>query len=123
MHGFPNLFTIVGANTGLGHSSMVFVIESQVAYVVDALRTLRGRGLACVEPSRAAQDSFNVSLQRRMRRTVWSTGGCASWYLDAHGRNTALWPRSTVTLRRQLSRFDVEAYDVAPHHQREAVSP
>ncbi len=122
VHGFPNLFTIVGANTTLGHSSMVFVIESQVAYVVDALRTLRERDLAAVEPSRAAQESFNAALQRRMRRTVWSTGGCASWYLDAHGRNTALWPRTTVTLRRQLARFDVEAYDVEHHHDQEAVS-
>jgi cyclohexanone monooxygenase len=101
---------------------MVFVIESQVAYVVDALRTLRERDLAAVEPSRAAQESFNAALQGRMRRTVWSTGGCASWYLDAHGRNTALWPRTTVTLRRQLARFDVQAYDVEHHHDQEAVS-
>ncbi len=48
-----------------------------------------------------------------MRRTVWSTGGCASWYLDAHGRNTVLWPRTTVAFRRLLARFDVAAYDVA----------
>jgi cation diffusion facilitator CzcD-associated flavoprotein CzcO len=110
--GFPNLFQVVGANTGLGHSSMVFMIESQLAYVVDALRTMRLHDYAAVEPRQDAQDAWNADLQRRMARTVWSTGGCASWYLDAHGRNTTLWPRTTFTFRRLLSHFDVDAYDV-----------
>ena len=47
-----------------------------------------------------------------MKRTVWNTGGCSSWYLDSHGRNTTLWPKSTVTFRRRLARFDADAYDV-----------
>ena len=110
--GFPNLFQIVGPNTGLGHSSMVFVIETQVGYIVDALRTMHARRLATVEPNARAQDRWNADLQRRMKRTVWNTGGCASWYLDEHGRNTVLWPRTTVSLRRLLRRFDVDAYDV-----------
>jgi cation diffusion facilitator CzcD-associated flavoprotein CzcO len=111
-HGFPNLFQLVGANTGLGHSSMVFIIESQIAYVLDAIATMRVHRYAAVEPRRDVQDAWNRDLQRRMARTVWSTGGCASWYLDAHGRNTTLWPRTTYTFRSLLSRFDVDAYDV-----------
>ena len=107
---------------GAGFAGLCASIKLPEAGEHDALRTLRERGLAAVEPSRAAQESFNTALQRRMRRTVWTTGGCASWYLDAHGRNTALWPRTTVTLRRQLARFDVEAYDVEHHHDQEAVS-
>ena len=111
-HGFPNLFQLVGANTGLGHSSMVFIIESQIAYVLDAIATMKVNRYATVEPRRDVQDAWNRDLQRRMARTVWSTGGCASWYLDAHGRNTTLWPRPTFTFRSLLSRFDVDAYDV-----------
>jgi cyclohexanone monooxygenase len=114
VHGFPNYFSLVGPNTGLGHSSMVFVIESQVAYVRDALRTMREQGWAEVEPRAEAQRAWNAALHRRMGRTVWQTGGCASWYLDEHGRNTTLWPRTTVAMRRRLSRFDAEAYDVIP---------
>jgi cyclohexanone monooxygenase len=110
--GFPNLFFIVGPNTGLGHSSMVFIIESQVAYIREALRTLRHHRYATVEPTAEATAAWNADLQRRMKRTVWSTGGCASWYLDEHGRNTVLWPRATFTFRRQLARFDVAAYAV-----------
>ena len=111
---FPNLFLIVGPNTGLGHSSMVFIIESQVAYLTDAIRTARREGLEVLEPAEDATAAWNAELQHRMRRTVWSTGGCESWYLDAHGRNTTLWPRSTFAFRGLLKEFDREAYDVAP---------
>jgi cation diffusion facilitator CzcD-associated flavoprotein CzcO len=108
--GFPNLFMLVGPNTGQGHTSMIFIIESQVAYLRDAIRTVRRRGLTAVEPTREATDRWNHSLQRRMRRTVWTTGGCDSWYLDEHGRNTVLWPRTTADFRRRLASFDEEAY-------------
>jgi cyclohexanone monooxygenase len=114
IHGFPNLFQIVGPNTGLGHSSMVFVIESQIAYILDALATMRDRGLATVQPTAEAQERWNADLQRRLQRTVWNTGGCSSWYLDAHGRNTTLWPRTTFTFRALLSRFDPDAYLTTP---------
>jgi cyclohexanone monooxygenase len=112
VHGFPNLFFIVGPNTGLGHSSMVFMIESQVAYVADALRRLEQDGLTAVQPQAEVQASYVQDLQDRMTRTVWSAGGCASWYLDSHGRNVTLWPRATFTFRRQLSRFDRDSYEV-----------
>jgi cation diffusion facilitator CzcD-associated flavoprotein CzcO len=111
--GFPNLFQITGPNTGLGHSSMVFMIESAVAYIDDAIRVATRDGLAVLEPTAGAQDTWNDKLQARMAKTVWTTGGCASWYLDAEGRNTTLWPRSTLSYRQILSRFDVDAYDVA----------
>jgi cation diffusion facilitator CzcD-associated flavoprotein CzcO len=114
VHGFPNLFLLTGPNTGQGHTSVVFIIESQVAYLLDALRTMRARGLGALEPRADAQRRWNASVQRRMKRTVWNTGGCSSWYLDSHGRNTVLWPKSTFTFRRLLARFDPDAYDVEP---------
>ncbi len=95
---------------------MVFMIESQVAYVRDAIRTMRRHRYATVEPTERATAAWNESLQQRMDRTVWSTGGCSSWYQDEHGRNTTLWPRSTFGFRRLLARFDTPAYAVgAPH--------
>ena len=111
-HGFPNLFFIVGPNTGLGHSSMVFMIESQIAYFLDALRTMDAEGIREVEPRPRAQERWNRDLQRRMKKTVWSSGGCSSWYLDSHGRNVTLWPRTTYKFRQLTRRFDVEQYDV-----------
>ncbi|SDE02382.1 flavin-containing monooxygenase [Nocardioides lianchengensis] len=112
--GFPNLFFVVGPNTGLGHSSMVFVIESQVAYLRAAVRAMREERYAAVEPTESATDRWNDRLQKRMSRTVWSTGGCSSWYQDKHGRNTTLWPRATFTMRAQLASFDEAAYTCTP---------
>ena len=114
--GFPNLFQIVGPNTGLGHSSMVFIIESQIAYVLSALQQMGEREIATVETRPEAQQEWNQDLHKRMQRTVWSTGGCASWYLDAHGRNTVLWPRTTFKFRSLLSEFDTEQYVVTSRH-------
>ncbi len=111
--GFPNLFQIVGPNTGLGHSSMVFIIESQIAYILSALQKMGSHGLVSVEPKAEAQRAWNKDVQHRMQRTVWNTGGCASWYLDEHGRNTTLWPRTTFRFRSLLSDFDLDAYVVA----------
>ncbi len=113
VRGFPNLFQIVGPNTGLGHSSMVFVIECQIRYILDALAHMTAEGVTSVQPTARAQRRWNADLQRRLARTVWNTGGCTSWYLDRHGRNPVLWPRSTVMLRRELARFDPAAYEPA----------
>jgi len=112
VHGFPNLYLLGGPGTTQGHTSVVFVIESQVAYVRDAVRTMRDQGYGALEPRADVQRRYNARLQRRMKHTVWSRGGCTSWYQDSQGRITTLWPRSTVTLRRILARFDVDAYDV-----------
>jgi cation diffusion facilitator CzcD-associated flavoprotein CzcO len=111
--GFPNLFQIVGPNTGLGHSSMVFIIESQIAYILSALQKIGQREIVSVEPRPEAQQAWNDDVQRRMQRTVWNTGGCASWYIDSHGRNTILWPRTTFKFRSLLRDFDLDAYVVA----------
>jgi cation diffusion facilitator CzcD-associated flavoprotein CzcO len=107
--GFPNLFILLGPNTGLGHSSMVYMIESQIAYVMDALRELRRNGHRTVEVRPEVQQRFNREVQSRMRRTVWSTG-CKSWYLDEKGNNPTLWPDWTWRFRRRTARFDPGEY-------------
>jgi cation diffusion facilitator CzcD-associated flavoprotein CzcO len=110
--GYPNMFVLVGPNTGLGHSSMVYMIESQLNYVVDAVTTMREQGLRTVEVKQDALDSYNERLQRALNGSVWMTGKCASWYLDAHGNNTTLWPDFTFRFRNQTRRFDLDAYEV-----------
>ncbi|HWJ81532.1 MAG TPA: NAD(P)/FAD-dependent oxidoreductase [Nocardioides sp.] len=122
VHGFPNFFQIVGPNTALGHSSMIYIIESQVRYIVEAAKAMRRRGLAAVEPTAAAQQEWTDEVQERMGPTVWTTGGCASWYLDKFGHNTTLWPGQTFSFRHQLSQFDVDQYDVTPLIEKETVT-
>jgi cyclohexanone monooxygenase len=110
--GFPNLFAVLGPNTGQGHTSVILYLEAATDYVRDALRTMRRGGYAAVEPRASAQDRWNQDVGRRMRRTVWLRGGCTSWYLDAHGRNPISWPGSTISYKRAVRRFDVDAYEV-----------
>ncbi len=114
MAGFPNLFMLVGPNTGLGHTSMVYVIESQVQYVLDSLAAMKRDGLAAIEPKRAAQDAYNEGLKAQLDDSVWQTGGCSSWYLDEHGNNTTLWPDFTFRFRKLTSEWDPEHYDARP---------
>ncbi|WP_194815277.1 NAD(P)/FAD-dependent oxidoreductase [Nocardia sp. XZ_19_385] len=108
---FPNMFFLLGPNVGLGHTSMVFMIESQINYIADALATVDRLGLSTVEVRRDAQDTYNKDLQQKLAKSVWNTGGCASWYLDKHGNNTTLWPDFTFEFRRLTKKFDVSAYE------------
>jgi cation diffusion facilitator CzcD-associated flavoprotein CzcO len=107
--GFPNLFLLVGPNTGLGHTSMVVMIEAQVRYAMAALATATTRQLRALEPLAAAQAAWNERLQARFGGTVWATG-CRSWYLDERGRNAVLWPGFTFAFERATRRFDADAY-------------
>jgi len=111
--GFPNLFLIVGPNCGLAHSSMVLMIESQIAYVMDALHVMRARRLRVASMRADVQAEYNRTLQRRLGDKVWSAGGCRSWYLHESGKNVALWPGFTRQFRRITRRFDVDNYEVA----------
>ena len=100
--GFPSFFRLTGANTGLGHSSMIYMIESQLAFIVDAIAATADGVPREVAPGVAAR--WNRRLQRKLPRTVWGSG-CASWYLDAAGRNLTLWPGFTFTFRRRTRHF------------------
>jgi cation diffusion facilitator CzcD-associated flavoprotein CzcO len=108
--GCPNFFLLLGPNTGLGHTSVVYMIESQIAYLLSALRYMRDQGVATVEPRPEAQAAFIADVDRRLGATVWNTGGCASWYFDKTGRNSTLWPDATWRFRRRLAKFKPAEY-------------
>lgn len=109
VHGFPNLYILVGPNTGLGHSSLILMIEAQVGYALQALQLLKSRGLRSLEVSRSEQTRYNEDMQERLKRTVWATG-CDTWYTNSEGRNTTLWPGSTTEFIYRMRHFDAEAY-------------
>ena len=108
--GFPNLFLLAGPNTGIGHTSLVFLLECQIAYVFDCLRTMVDHALETVEVKREDWHAYNEEIQDKSQQTVWLTGGCQSWYLDRNGRNTTLYPDFTFKFRRMTRRFNLEDY-------------
>lgn len=89
--GMPNAFFLLGPNTGLGHTSVVFMIESQIHYVSEAIKAVDAAGAQSISPRQSAQDAYNDALQRKLSGSVWNTGGCQSWYLDEHGYNRTIW--------------------------------
>ncbi|MCK8498717.1 flavin-containing monooxygenase [Myxococcus fulvus] len=120
--GFPNFFMLLGPNTGLGHTSVILMMEAQFAHVLSALRYLEGRGLAAVEPTADAQEAFIQDVDTRMARTVWLTGGCVSWYLDATGRNSTLWPGFTFSYHHRVSAFEPSEYVAIARHGRSSAT-
>ncbi len=105
VHGFPNYFFITGPNTGIGHTSLVFMIESQVHFIMKCIREHRAGRLKNVEIRRDVQDAFNVRMQEHMKSTVWASGGCKSWYQNSRGKVTTLWPQLTFVFWWKLRRL------------------
>ncbi|MFD5867788.1 flavin-containing monooxygenase [Corynebacterium sp. NPDC060344] len=111
VHGFPNLSVLMGPATGLGHSSMIYMIESQVNYFMEMLKTKRRHGADVAEVSSRAQGEWNDWIRERLPETVWVTG-CGSWYLDDHGNAPAVWPSWTWKYRAKTKKFDASSYDL-----------
>jgi cation diffusion facilitator CzcD-associated flavoprotein CzcO len=101
--GFPNLFMLYGPNTNLAHTSIVYMLESQIHFVLRCLERMRGRDGACLEVRADAQAEYNARLQRRIHDSVWETG-CTSWYKTESGKNTNNWPGFTLEYRLRTRR-------------------
>ena len=111
--GFPNFFMMYGPNTNLGHNSIIFMIECQTRYVIEAVQTLRKRQLASLELRPEVMDAYNARIQRELARTVWAATG-KSWYKTEAGQITNNWSGSTLRYWWITRRFDREHYRVQP---------
>jgi cation diffusion facilitator CzcD-associated flavoprotein CzcO len=114
VHGFPGFAMLLGPNTGLGHNSVLLMIEAQLGYLRRLLAHRSEHALATFEPTATAQARFVDEVDRGTRGSVWTAGGCVSWYLDATGRNSALWPGSVRGYRRRLAALDLNDWSFEP---------
>ncbi len=112
--GFPNTALLSGPNTGTGSTSQVYMIEAQIQYVMELLRTLRKHGAGAIEVRPEAQAAYNRRLQRDMQRTVWLRGGCDSWYLDDEGVNRTLYPGPSSAFWRSLRHVREDEVTLTP---------
>jgi len=108
VNGYPNMFQLVGPNTGLGHNSIIFMIEQQVEYIVRCMQTMKQKGASYMDLKAGAQEVFNDDVQKRQIGTVWASG-CKSWYQQADGKNVVIWPGTTVRYSRELHNVDFDA--------------
>jgi hypothetical protein len=112
--GFPNFFMLLGPNTGLGHNSVVLMIEAQVRYTMKCLKLMKRRNQRVLEVRPEIQQSFVQEIYRRMAGTVWQSGGCKSWYQDqTTGEITTLWPGSVVSYLRRTRSVSPSDYELS----------
>ncbi len=109
--GMPNAFFLMGANTGITHNSIVFMIEQQIKVALRAMDGVRQHGAASIQVRQDAQDRFNEDIQRRLAKRVWSTAGCTNWFVDDKGVNRALWPGFSWQYWRAARDFDETEYE------------
>ncbi len=111
--GFPNFFLLLGPNTGLGHNSIILMIEAQVGYVMSCLALMKRRKKRVLEVRENTQKNFVREVRRRLEGTVWQSGGCKSWYQDQRtGENTTLWPGSVVSYVRRTRSVSASDYEL-----------
>lgn len=110
--GFPNLFLLYGPNTNLGHNSIIFMIEAQVGYMIEAMKALKARGAKAMTVKDEAHARFNAQLQKDLTETAWA-GSCSSWYKTPSGKITNNWSGDTATYRKLTKQPALEDYEVA----------
>lgn len=115
--GFPNMFFVMGPNTGLGHNSMILMIESQVNYIMGAIKMMKHKKAKSIEVKSGVQEEFNNKIQKKLSKTVWQSGGCSSWYQTKSGKNVTLWPGFTFTFMKWTKKFDEKKYDIVYEHE------
>jgi cation diffusion facilitator CzcD-associated flavoprotein CzcO/acetyl esterase/lipase len=106
--GFPNFFMLYGPNTNLGHNSILYMVEGQIAHVMRCWREMQATASVDIEIDRARYRKFTDGIARRLAHSVWS--GCTSWYVDQDGHQSINWPGFSLTYR-WLTRFSsLQAY-------------
>ena len=113
VRGFPNLFLMMGPNTGLGHNSMVFMIEAQTRYALQAIQAIRRRKLRFLDVREPVQRALTERVQRKLNGSVWNSG-CRSWYVGEDGYNLTLWPFFTFQYWWQTRRLALADYEMVP---------
>lgn len=112
VNGYPNAFTLLGPNVGNGHGSVTTLVELLSDYIVQGIEKTEAAGARSVEVKRYVQDVWNKEVQDSLRETVWNAGGCSSYYIDSNGRNSAIYPWTTVRFRKDTKDFRLDDYEL-----------
>lgn len=111
--GFPNFFLVTGPNTGIGHTSAIFIIECQMRYIADSIQAVREGNAASINVRHEAEEAYTRHIHEAMEGTVWKSGGCDSWYRSKSGHVVAMFPGFSFTFRRLTARFRPTDHELA----------
>jgi len=84
--------------------------ESQLNYIVPAIKySLKKKVVVSPKESKAIE--WTNAIRAKTPSTVWGTG-CKSWYLNASGENTTVWPDQTFKFRTLTRGFKKQDHDI-----------
>lgn len=107
---FPNLFMMMGPNTGTGHTSVIYFIESQMNYVIDGIQKARANQWKSFEVKEPIENDYNIRLQEKLKKSIWQVGACKSWYVNSKGVNTTMYPEFSFIYRKNTKKFKETDY-------------
>lgn len=95
--GFPNMFMLLGPNTGLAHGgSIIFNTEVQVAYIVKCVALMVRDRIGALEVREDVCEAYNQKVDDAHANMVWTHPGMSNWYRNRAGRIVALSPWRSV---------------------------
>jgi cyclohexanone monooxygenase len=109
--GYPNAFVLLGPNVGNGHGSVSTLVELQSNYIANAITAAENAGLETIDVKQRVQDVYNAEMQDALQGTVFNAGGCSSYYIDVNGRNSSIYPWTTLRFRKDTAKFDLDDYE------------
>lgn len=102
---FPNLFIVTGPNTGIGHTSALFIIEAQMNYIMKCIQKVLKQSADAIEVNKDAEAKYTNMIHQEMKKTVWQSGGCNSWYKSKSGHVVAMFPGFSFNYYRLTNRL------------------
>lgn len=107
---FPNMLLIMGPNSGPGHTSVLIYQEAQYKYIANYTKTLLRQKLRYLDVKEEVMQAQYRYFQNRMKNSSWLSG-CQSWYLNADGTNSTMWPGFSFEYVLRTKRLNMEAYN------------
>lgn len=105
---FPNFFVVTGPNTGIGHTSAIFIIEAQMHYILKSINAVDKQQKQFIEVTQEAEDRYTENIHKEMEKTVWQSGGCNSWYKSKSGHVIAMFPGFSFTYLKLAKNFKLK---------------
>jgi cation diffusion facilitator CzcD-associated flavoprotein CzcO len=112
IHGFPNMFMMLGPNSQNTVGSVMWTAEQQSIYISKAIKALQENDVKVVDVKQTVQDKFNAHIDKRLKRMPIRADFCKSYYLDASGRNHIIWPEYGFVIKHKMSHFKPSDYDL-----------
>lgn len=117
--GFPSMFVMYGPNTNTSGGSIIYFLETQAAYIRQALQLMKNRRAGAIEVRREVEERSDRELQAQFAGTAWLA--CDSWYRNENGRIVTNWPGYMKDYR-DATRL-LNASDFRLHAVTDAVEP